>query len=283
MGNLKTISINVNQKRFLWHLDLMWFAHKEIYGSSAKDKFLSALVSHNYKQDIVHDHILCDTDAPYKICKPYFYDPVISSSLEKVIEGLCVPLNIQTALRDVVYNLSDNQLIEVVDHDMLHIKHHPNFDIRENELIVCDLYEKWHLHSTTEHKHIIQKYTTNSNIHNGGFVPVIGLASTFKRILSDWINIHVDILNDQYSNQLIYWWAGMYSLNAACAKNNVKMISQDICYIPGLNSLNNNHYMVHYSIDSIFNKKTYPKIDLTKFPNNTYYNLLQRWPNFLKI
>jgi hypothetical protein len=51
----------------------------------------------------------------------------------------------------------------------------------------------------------------------------------------------------------------MYSFQAACANNNIKMIDRDWVHIPPANNLTENHYVCHYSCDKLFSKKKFPK------------------------
>ncbi len=111
-------------------------------------------------------------------------------------------------------------------------------------------------------------------------MPIVGTARTFKKILYEWKAIHMDILSRSY-DRLIHWWAGMFAFSAACEKKRVQMIAADTCYIPNVNKLNSNHYIAHYSVDPIFDKKSYPRIDVAKFPDNDFYNLVKSWPNIL--
>jgi hypothetical protein len=61
------------------------------------------------------------------------------------------------------------------------------------------------------------------------------------------------------------------------------MIAKDICYIPSINKLSQQHYIAHYSVDHRFNKKTYPKFDINNFENNEFYDIIKTWPNLGKI
>ena len=69
----------------------------------------------------------------------------------------------------------------------------------------------------------------------------------------------------------------MYSLQAACEQNKIKMISKDYCYVPNVNTLTDNHYIVHYSCDPIFNKNKINNLDLTLFKSNIFYDRVKQW------
>jgi hypothetical protein len=112
--------------------------------------------------------------------------------------------------------------------------------------------------------------------YNGGFVPIIGRAATFKRILPEWIAIHLDILKRPYPEHY-HWWAGMFALQAACEKAAIQMIAKDYCYVPNVNPLSANHYCGHYSVDERFDKRAYPVINRDTFEQNPFYDLIAAW------
>jgi hypothetical protein len=151
-------------------------------------------------------------------------------------------------------------------------------EIKENEFYVCDIYEKWHLLSMDKNKHVIEKYLNNNIVsYNGGFVPIIGLAKTFKKIIIDWIFIHKNIILNDNNEHLIKWWSGMYSFQSACQNNNIKMISKDYCYVPDINEISEYHHIVHYSVDKLFNKAKFPIVNTNKFKVNYYYDNIKKW------
>ena len=88
---------------------------------------------------------------------------------------------------------------------------------------------------------------------------------TFKRILPVWIELHERIVQAQ-TNIDLQWWAGMYALQAACENNAVWMRAMDLCYVPSINALNDGHYIAHYSVDHKFDKRNWPAIDVSSFP-----------------
>lgn len=269
-----TVPVNVLHPAYLWHLDLCCYAHRSVYGTCYQEKIYSAIVkqlpiSFNLRYPVVH-----------KICEPWSNDTDLMSKLSSVESGLCVPLNIQTGLRDIIDAFDDSAVIELIDHDMMHFRRHPEITVADSEFLVCDVYEKWHLLSLTDHRRIIDHFVDNrAEFYNGGFVPIIGRVGTFKKILADWIDIHVSILTKDppEPKRTIGWWAGMYAFNAACEKNRVRMTAKNYCYIPGINDLTDDMYIAHYSVDPRFNKKRYPDIDPDHFLDNDFYRLIKNW------
>jgi hypothetical protein len=84
------------------------------------------------------------------------------------------------------------------------------------------------------------------------------------------------VLNDN-NEQLIKWWSGMYSFQVACQNNNIKMIAKDSCYVPEINEISEFHHIAHYSVDKLFDKRYFPKIEVNKFKNNYYYDQIKKW------
>jgi hypothetical protein len=267
-----SIPVAVNIPVFKMQLDLFWYNHKKLYGNDAYNKVMAIIIDKNDKQDRPRNNLLWDIDIPYKLCKSYndFIDVNPDESFYK-------PLNIQYGLSQVLNDFNEDQVIEILDCDLFHMKPHPEIHVNNDEIYVCDLYENWHLKSLTDNKDVIDIYfENNGNYYNGGFVPIIGKVKTFKKILHEWTEVHKHILSlpHPYYKK---WWAGMFALQASCEKNKITMIAKDTCYIPPINILNDNHYICHYCVDKIFNKKKYPTIEFDKFPNNIYYDSILEW------
>ena len=271
-----SIPIAVNNEYFKWQLDLFWFNHKKVYGDLAASKAIASIVKRNRSYEIKQEQVNWDLDIPYVMTDSFFdYLNIPSSSNEAV----SVPLNIQTSLAQTLENLNDELVIEVLDCDMFHLGRYPEYRVRDDELIVSDIYESWHLESLSTYRDIISIYFENGGrFYNGGFVPIIGKVRTFKKILPEWIAIHKDILTRPYE-ELIHWWGGMYALQASCEKNKVRMLAENCCYIPGINSLSHEHYICHYSVDQRFNKKIWPNVYPSNFENNLFYNRVLEWLN----
>jgi hypothetical protein len=271
-----SIPVAVYNEWFHWQLDLFWHAHKTIYDYKAYKKAHAIIIKRNMENEEICQSYQWDIDIPYSLCESYF-----DTWKEKQNKEL-VPINIQIGLNQILHKFKDDEIIELLDCDMLHFSNHPQVNMQHDIMLVSTAYEDWHLFSKSTSKYIIEKYFRNDGqYYNGGFVPIIATTKTFKKIIHDWTWIHKDIANTldptQFKSQI--WWAGMYALQAACERNHVHMISQDYCYLPNHNSISNQHYIGHYSIDKLFNKNSYPSINYDQFPNNPYYNLIKNWKN----
>ena len=272
-----SLPVAVHVEPFRWQLDLFWFGHRQVYGHEARLRTLAIIVKRNKIAERKVGRMSWNIDVPHSMCEAFFDIEDIKRSVPPSRFGIGVPLNIQTGLMQILPRFSDGQLLEVIDCDMFHFRPCPLGNIRPYELIVSDVYENWHLFSLSKNRHIISPYFENEGrYYNGGFVPIIGLAATFRRILPEWTAIHIDILRRDYG-ATIHWWAGMFALQAACEKARVQMIGRDFCYVPDVNTLTPNHYIGHYSVDHLFDKRKFPSIDQNEFPTNPYYQLITNW------
>jgi hypothetical protein len=269
-----SIPIAVYNDTFKWQLSLFWRSHKKVYGEQSNKKAFAVIVERNTINEPEFKNFDWNIDITYEICKPFF-------EFEKDIKDpIFVPLNIQYGLKQIIHCFDDDEIIEVLDCDMFHIKPHPDVRPKDDEIYVSAIYENWHLKSLTSNKHVIEKYLKpNHGDYNGGFVPLVGKAKTFKKILDDWIDFHVKIVKDNPASNLesIRWWSGMYSFQVACANNNVNLIARDWCHVPPETSLSDSHYVCHYSCDRIFDKRKIHEINLNNFPKNKYYEFVKDW------
>src|SRR4030095_9312806 len=267
-----SVPIAVNNNHFRMQLELFWFNHKATYGeSAAREKFRAVIIKRTTVGEQPKD--ICDWAGDIT---PVMADAFFDVRKDLTNPVLC-PINIQLGLSQVIAAFEDEQVIEVLDCDMFHLKPHPDLTVADDELIVADIYEEWHLRSLTDHKNVIEPFFKNGgNYYNGGFVPIIRKAKKVRKILPVWIELHKLIVEAQSDGEL-QWWAGMYSLQAACENNAVWMRAMDLCYVPGINSLNDDHYIAHYSVDHKFNKNTWPDIDVSSFEENEFYTRVLRW------
>lgn len=265
-----TIPVAVNNDFFEKQLSLFWFNHQRVYGADASKNCFPIVVL-QYK-----DNLNFCSNAPYK-----FVNDWSCYFVNRKYHGGLSPLNMQIGLLEILDNFDKDDILELIDCDMFHIKKSPIIPIKDDEFVVCDIYEDWHLKSNSNYKYIIQNFLKeNYSKYNGGFVPITGKAKTFKKILNDWINFHIKVF-DSVKNHQLQWWAGMYSFQIACANNNIKMTSMDLCYLPNINELNDNHYICHYSCDPIFNKGKMlgdiRNFDSSNFPKNLFYDSVKGW------
>lgn len=127
-----------------------------------------------------------------------------------------LPLNFQASLVLVIENLEDELIVEILDCDMFHLRKYLEYRVRDNEIIVADLYEPWHLSSLGKNRSVIDIYFDNGGrFYDGGFVPIILKVRTLRKILPEWIAVHRHILLRPLDSCL-HWWAGMFALQAAC-------------------------------------------------------------------
>lgn len=237
-----SVPIAVHNNFFKWQLELFWWQHKRVYETPNAH---AVIIKRNFNTETFKE-FNWDIDIPFTLV-----DGV--SDLED--NRNLLPLNIQLGLQAIVDKFDDNEVIEILDCDMFHLKQR-NFDNIQHDILICDnVYEDWHLKSLSSNKKYIDLYfENNGQYYNGGFVPIICTIKTLKKILPEWIAVHKDIVKRDYNSD-INWWAGMFALQAACEKKRVQMIAFNDCYIPPLNELKN-HSIAHYSVDSEFaNKK----------------------------
>lgn len=273
-NNLISIPTAVYNPWFEWQLDLFWHNHKKVYGRDSYRKAHAVIIKRNKPNENKCEIMNWKTDIPHTLCDSHFdFDPSLSNSNY-------IPINIQIGLKQIIHKFADDDLLEILDCDLFHLKKHPNFNLKFNEVYACDLYESWHLFSLGKHKIVIEKYFKNEGkYYNGGFVPIVIRTYTLKKIIDDWIQIHKDIVDNFPEPKFgdYRWWAGMYSFQAACERNKIKMFSNDYCYFPNINQIIENHYIAHYSCDPKFNKKKYPDIDYSTFLDNTFYSSVLDW------
>lgn len=276
MVHLISLPVAAHAELFRWQLDLFWFGHQRTYGMNAPAKAHGILINRNTAEAPKLERMEWNNNIPHTICESLFDTSDVMARLDKNLH-LAVPLNIQIGLAQVLDRFDDDQMLEVCDCDMVHFKPCPVTNIYPNEIFVSTIYEDWHLKSRSDNRHIIARYFENGGqYYNGGFVPIIGLASTFRKLLPEWIAVHIDILNHDYElNQ--HWWAGMFALQVACEKNRIQMVAKDYCYVPLANEINEQHYIAHYCVDKIFDKRAYPHLDVSAFPDNAFYNLAKMW------
>jgi hypothetical protein len=266
-----SIPVAVNNNFFKWQAELWWWNHCQIYGDQSRSRGLMLLIDKNYQWE---------SDQSYSWCSHIPHERVRGiwqNAVDGIDQTLAVPLNIQYGLKQILDKFHDDEVLEIIDCDMFHFRAHPTISPGIDDLYVSDVYEAWHLKSLTDNKNVIEIYFENQGkYYNGGFVPIIGRASTFRKIITEWEAVHRDILKRNYDAN-IKWWAGMFALQAACEKARVNMISKDWCYIPEVNDVADHHYIGHYSVDKKFSKQEFPRIDTARFLNNPYYQRIKNW------
>jgi len=265
----------LNQRSFHYQASLFWFAHTKIYQEKAANKAMILWAERNLPNEARPNHSLpLDLDnAPSLITPPFFETYEVSA------DSVAVPLNIQASLKAALPLIEDETIIEVLDCDMAHFRNAPSFEVGDDEVWVDDIYENWHLKSLTDNYQVIAPHLKGTGkSFNGGFVPIITKAKTLKKIIDSWAEIHIEMLAEEHPSK-IKWWAGMFSLQAACSNSDISMRRHNWTYIPGITVLKKEHYIVHYSVDKAFNKKDplWPYLPTETLPNNNYYKLIKEW------
>jgi len=270
-----SVPVASNDIAFRNQLSIFWDNHKLIYGDDAYKKAHAIIVSQNSPEQNKIKDGEWGLDIPSTVVEPYW------SHLQREHSRVLLPINIQSGLSQIINNFDDDELLELIDCDMFHIKAYEEQEINEDEFLVCDIYEDWHLKSKSDLYGVIENFLDkDQSAYNGGFVPIIGYVKTFKKILKYWTDVHLQIF-DSTDDTRIQWWSGMYSLQVACANNGIKMKAIDNCYIPSLNELKDNHHIAHYCCDTVFSKnkelRKPDKFDYTGFPSSYFYDQIKNW------
>tara|TARA_R110000868_G_scaffold89062_3_gene248067 strand:+ start:2165 stop:3907 length:1743 start_codon:yes stop_codon:yes gene_type:complete len=278
--NKKVISIPVavHNDHFKFQLDLFWYFHKKWYGDNAKDMAHAIILTRNHPHEEKVEKLQWDMDIPHTMCNPYFdHNP------EWLGKDL-MQTNIQIGIEQIINKFEDDDIVEILDCDLFHLKPRPILNVKDDEIYVDTIYEDWHLKSKTDYKFVIDRYLHNDGgDYNGGFVPIICNVRTLKKIMHEWVAVNLDIVNQDIPDGL-KWWSAMYALSAACEKNKVSMIEYNKCYIHNINALTDDKYICHYSVDGefihknnkehLFSKENYIKCKESK---NPYANLFAEW------
>lgn len=269
-----SIPIAVANDVFKKQISFFQFQHLNVYKEKAKDLALIPIVKYNHYNEIPIDNINWDLKLPYMMVDS-IYDYI------KENKKTYIPINVFIAVKQVLNYFDDNQVIEIIDSDLVHLKPYPKWydHIGYDMIIADDAYNGWHMHIAGQYKQnraIIDSYLNhNEDIYiNGGF-NAIGRVKTIKKIIDDIIDYSILIAKNNDARH--GWWCAMYGLNIACHNNKIEMISNNNCYYPGFNQLENNHYIAHYNVDEIFNKHLIPNLDVNTFPDNAFYNKAKEW------
>lgn len=263
----------VNRPTFALQLDLLWHQHKKIYGPQAWRKVLAAVINRNEKTDSTLTKLPWDIGVPYAIVDSFHY----FINLEDVNY---TPLNTIVGLYQVLQYFDDEEVLEIIDCDQFHMYKHPQIKVGDNELIVDAVSEEWFLKSTSQLSFNVTPWLSSQHgIWNGGWMPIIGKAKTFKTIMVDWIQYTKKcFLTIKEPNQ--NWWSSMYGFQIACANNKIKMTHKEMVYLPGFNSIKPEHYICHYSVDQKYKKwemRTIDDIKQEQFEDNLFYNSIKEW------
>jgi len=268
-----TIPVAVANEWFKKQIDFFQFQHLEVYKKKAKDRAIVCVVNrNNIKEEIAND-VDWDIKLPYKMV-----DSVLD--LYGLEQDYYIPTNVFTAAKQIISDLRDDQVVEVIDADLVHLKPLKEPKLAFNEVIADATYEDWHLKCSTrnsEHYEVIRKYVTHNDFKymNGGF-NIIARVDTLKSIIDEVIDYSIKI-GTEYKNTQIGWWQAMYGLNVACHNNKIKMIDGKNCYYPSVNNLKATHHIAHYCCDKYMDKRIINNLQPDKFPKNKFYTQVKKW------
>ena len=270
-----SIPCTVANAYFKKQISFFQFQHLEVYGEQATNKAIIPIVKYNHFNETPVEDVDWDMKLPYRMVNSV-YDYIDSD------KQWHIPINVFTAAKQIIETLNDDEVVEIIDADLVHLKPHPLiYDHIDYDVVIADaIYENWHMHISSPNganRMVLSEYLTHSDegYINGGF-NVIGKVKTIKKIIDDVIKYSSLITEKEQGNQHS-WWCAMHGLNIACHNHRIKMIDDKNCYYPNINQLDEKHYIAHYSCDPIFNKHKIPNIDTSIFPDNLFYNQAKKW------
>ena len=258
-------------EHYRWSVDLYWYAQKKFCNIKIDETTLVAIVKRNKPYEQKQETLAWNIDIPHKLVEAYYdYDPSLNNDDINYYQ-----LNIEYGILQILKDIPDEQVIELIECDMFHLAPTPLYYIDDDMIITDNIYEEWHLKSRTDNQYIVKPFIRGDIKFNGGFFPMILKAKTLKKIIYPWIKALVDLLHSDITGDE-RWWSGMYALQIACQNENVKMLNENLCYIPGINDIEGKR-ICHYSIGHEFNKRNFPNIDVSLFPDNAFYNTIKEW------
>lgn len=270
-----TIPVAVAIPFFEKQISFFQYQHKEVYGEEAISKAYIPIIRYNHFNEASKFDVEWDMSLPYKMVGSV-YDYVKSD------KQWHIPINVFIAAKQLLDLFKDEQVVEIIDSDLVHLKPYPKvYDHLDYDVVLVDAtYEDWHMHISKPesiNRKVINQYLTHDEegYINGGF-NVIARVKTIKRIIDDIIIYSCSVTEKEKGNQHS-WWCAMYGLNIACHNHKIKMIDIQNCYYPGINELKDSHYIAHYSCDPLFDKHKMNNLDASLFPNNLFYNQAKKW------
>lgn len=270
-----SIPIAVAVDYFKPQISFFQFQHLEVYKEKAIDKAFIPIVKYNHLNEPPVEDVDWHMKLPYKMVNSV-YDYIDSD------KQWHIPINVFTAAKQIIENLSDDKVVEIIDADLVHLKPHPEYyDYLSYDTVIADnVYEDWHMHISkpdSQNRKIISDYLTHKQdgYMNGGF-NVVGRVKTIKSIIDDII-LYSKLITEKEKGNQHSWWCAMYGLNIACHNHKIKMIDGGNCYYPNVNTFKEQHYLAHYSCDPIFDKHKILNLNTDTFPNNLFYNQAKKW------
>jgi hypothetical protein len=273
---IRYIPIAIVSEQYKWMANFWAYCQKKAYGQNAIPNSLVAIVNQNTYNSNVYNSVDWEL-----LGLPYYMSPPIWNYVNSK-NDLCVVINVVSALKPLLKNFDDNDTLVLCDMDMVLLKPY-NGVLPDNNTVICyDGYEDWHMLIANTEKQNYNKIVPylkhqEQGYMNGGFVPIFIKAKLLKKIIDELIATAEEIVESNEESTW-KWWSCMTALSIVCHNNKIKMVGQNNTYIPNFNHFNQNeHYFAHYSVDPIFNKRTFPNHDITKYPDNGFYNLVKEW------
>ena len=270
-----TIPVAVAVEYFKPQILFFQYQHLEVYGEDAKNKTIIPIIKYNHFNESKVEDVDWDMKLPYKMVDSV-YDYIKSD------KQWHIPINVFTAAKQIIEDLQDDEVVEIIDADLVHLKKYPSiYDYISYDVVIADsTYEDWHMHIARpdgQNRRIISEYLIHNDegYMNGGF-NVIGRVKTIKKIM-DEIILYSKLVTEKEKGNQHSWWCAMHGLNIACHNNRIRMLNENNCYYPNINNLIDGHYIAHYSCDPIFNKHKILKLDINTFPDNLFYNQAKKW------
>lgn len=249
LTNVVSIPIAVHNDSFEVQLDLFWEQHKKVYGEDAYYRAMALVLKRNHSANGSTEKVETmqwPIDIPHKMVENHAdWKP----EDERYAHEYMMPNNIQVALAQVIDDFEDDQVIEILDCDMFHMKPLV-FNLPDHDEVFCDpVYENWHLKMNSVNRKYVREFTRMKPKYVGGFVPIILTARTLRKILKDWIEVSLTIAHGPAPGG-VKWWGGMYAFNVACHLNDVKVKGLEMCYLHNITpKLKMGMHVAHYSCD----------------------------------
>ena len=270
-----TVPVAVAVEYFKPQILFFQYQHLEVYGDDAKNKTIIPIIKYNHFGENKVEDVDWNMKLPYKMVDSV-YDYIKSN------KQWHIPINVFTAAKQIIEDLPDEEVVEIIDADLVHLKKYPSsYDHMDYNIVIADAtYEDWHMHIANvngQNRKVVSEYINHNEegYMNGGF-NVIGRVKTIKGIIDDVI-LYSKLVTEKEKGNQHSWWCAMHGLNIACHNNKIKMIGGGNCYYPNVNALKEQHYLAHYSCDPVFDKHKILNLDINTFPDNLFYNQAKKW------
>ncbi len=269
-----TIPVAAPNKLFQWQASLFQFAQKKHYGDDSLYNSKLAIVKQNNYKDATYN------DVDWNLTIPYYMTEGIYS-YTKNTEQYNIAINLMYSIKQILNTIHFNEAICIIDCDVIPLKRYTGPLPADDEVISCNFYEDWHMKMMVgkDNYQVIEPYLKHDehNYIDGGFIPMIIRRDTLEKIIDEVIEVSLDVVQ-RYPDKPQGWWCAMFGFNVACHNHKIKMVSQNNCYFPHMNELDEqNHWFAHYSCDPKFGKGSFPNHNIKEFPNNSFYNTIREW------